>query len=57
MKKELKEKIMEFAREEVDIEEIKDHLLLVDDNPKIMVAPDTYWVQAWIRVPLDAVKP
>lgn len=57
MKKEQREKIVKFAREEVDLDSVEDHLLLAEDNPKIMTAPDAYWVQAWIRVPLEAVKP
>jgi hypothetical protein len=52
MKKEQKEKIVAAAKKTFDQVEG----LIVPQDAKVIVAPNGYWVQAWIEIPLDIVK-
>lgn len=52
MKKELKEKIIQDAKKRC----VKYDDVQVGHTPKVMAGPDTFWVEVWIKVPLDAIK-
>ena len=47
MKKEQKEQIVKAAEKR----SLKYDDVTLDQEPKVMVAPDTFWVQAWVAVP------
>ena len=51
MKKEQKEKVIKAAHKGPLPPNVKIGL-----GAKVVAAPDAYWVQAWVCVPLDAVK-
>ena len=57
MKKELKEKVVKEAKK---LHGSGSTVHFADGqniaSTKVLIAPDAYWVQAWIKVPLDDVK-
>lgn len=56
MKKEQKEKVIEAACDLIEAGQYVPGRFRVQDDAKVLTAPDANWVQAWISVPLNVGK-